>query len=1314
MEKFIQKNKFILTLLSLVICLSLAYGLTVKLDPEANAAVSKVSATNYSWSSIAQGAAQYLGTTASSSGNQGEGIATPDASTGFAGAMLGYMDPNDSDTNFSIAGINSGDTVSYSYNTLKKLNKFLKESSNSDAWSDSAMTYATFGYALTASGVDESYVVGQMSDDHRSLIGPVVLIVFLLCIAVPEFFKLVLTFLSVANPFRLFLGSDSILNSITPGISADANFDNKSSAITSTMSDALTTLQNTVTGLYNALYNLSFAAVIPIMIAIALFMWLVLRRPASSVFKNLIIRVVFIGLGVPLMLACYTAAIDSVKDFMINESTGTAVTVITSTFCDYGDFALGNFSTGLDYLRLPSGVTLKVNDENGTLSYDASSTSDRKLVQLINSTKGGFTVSTALSGDNTATGIAADDVKLVSSVSGTASEETVTAIINLLQSYTKGEYITAANLASKFNNVYVGTHAIEKQKIWNLSTNYRYYDPDFATDVTYNSAPDDQSTMTEQDVKNFAAQRFFDSSSIVSSSTCNPFFSSGTVGQGHSYDASSSSATHVGSNTVPFCRLAAYNFLSTQFSDTDLTVFSADATTSSQLQLAHYSVSIAGQGYMEVAYVFDAICIMACLMVLGYGYGFALLFACFKSLIQMFPKVLTGMIGSLKGIAGAVALTAALIIEIVGTCIVYALGSMFISIIYQVIEEPIATLLGSSALNLPGNAASLLTVAMSSVIMVTMTKKLLDYRKAIVVSVTEQATAFINKFVGTNVTAPNLESSMSAGDMASVGLGLAMVGASTPIGNKLADRTEGLTEKIADTAADKVASGSLAGSGRTGTYGEKYATADAADAAKKATSNDSHIATTSDSSGSLVMKSDNETSDYDDTPGMTDDEKAQAMVDSNTADFESSIGMTSTDTDTDTTSDLADHTDDLKNTTPQQRQKSKYADGSDMPESEESDDADSQNGSKKSKLTDNSETEIVGTKTKDVTGTEKDTTSDTEDDDKNRKLTVTDSQGNSQEVSIVNARTGKAYTQADKDAGENYQVIGKDGKSIYGNAVPDGMNSNTLYMENGQAKAMVMPGESGLGKEGNASGGGGVLRVDDTNTNQNVTQTVKQDVQTTSQSTAQQTIKQDTQATTQQTVHSDVNTSSSGSNVVSSTGTVNTVTEKATEVVRDSGSSSTGSANMAAPNVNVQVAAGDINQTGVSSTGQGSTPVVNVQASGTQAASSVINMTSDNSGNLGSTVINQAPDVIVANNSSMPQGSMSSGNSNATYVTQNVTQEVQNVANTKNTLNNSSYTMDQSVINQATSVSDGTRTSGSDRPRRGLGENLTGKGVLKR
>lgn len=1266
MNRFIQKNKFILILLTIVICLSCAYGLTAKLDPTVNAvATAKRSATDYSWATMSSAAAQYFGWTTSPDGDHGTGVHVPDSKTGFAGAFLGYLSGGEKESHYVIAAIES-DTVKYSYSTLNSLDQYMSDSENSLAWRDSAKIYAGFGYALTSCGIDEPVIVGQATDNKRNIIGPVVLIVFLLCMALPEFFKMVLTFLSVANPFKLFIGSGSVLESIVPTIAAGNGFDAQDTAMQTAMSNALNTLSDAVTGLYNQLYSLSFFAVIPIMIALALFSWLVLRKQFGSVFKNLGIRIVFIGFGVPLLLACYTAAIDSVHDFMIDTSLGTPISVVTSTFCDYGNWALGASNDVQSYLRLPQGVKLTVNQNSQTYTYDASrSTSDRRIVQLINGVADHDLRSSALLSSSPgldAKDIANDDKALVRSTRGSSSSTRVTAVINMLQRYTKGEYITAANFASKMNKSF-STNYEYYSKLFNQSNSWEDFVPNHAPDNKFSIADGERDVnISADDAKSFAENRLTTGDPFGNATLdvfrCGTPYSDFTVNTGDGiYIGSTMADTGGGSRNwgnFTLSKMAAYNLLSSTFSDTVITVYSSADASTNQVQLAHYAVSVAGQGYMELAYVFDACAIMCCLMVLGYGYGFALLFACFKGLIQIFPKVLTGMIGSIRGIAGTVALVAALIIEILGTCIMYSLGSMFIGGVYDLIEIPLATLLSSIA-DLPPQASALVTVVASAVIIIYLTKMLLKYRTAVVKSVSETATSFINKFMETNVVAPNLESNMSAGSLASIGLGMAMVGASTPAGSKLADRASDLTDKVANADADKVASAAMSGASLTGAHGEKYASA--ADAEKAKNEADMHEASSSlsasdtgghysngNSSGALA--------DGSESAVKTTDDVAADYVNDNGADFEKEIGYSSDSEGADNNSKLADKNKAGDNTDSDAEDEFRGYTG----KTQSNGSVEEWEGSKSSKnIADNSSESQTGS-----------------------KFVITDSDGHQQEVSIVNAKTGAAYTQADKDAGVNYDVVDSSGKSIYGN-LEGGMSANTIGMSGGQPTVMVAPGSGGT----NAYGGGGMYTVSQAPVpaveapaasgsagTQNVTQNVNQtNVTNTTANTSNMSTENMTQNMNTQQV-----SNVSGGNTGSSQGQ--------TTIVHDNAGSSP---------VNVNVA-------GAGASGPAQVHV-DLPGSGGSNAGGLAPVSSTVTEHVTNTVTNQTMESVIYSQGGQTGGSQSfpSGNQqNNTYVTSNTTvnQDVSN--NVHNNVNNQSNTTVNSSDNSSgVSLGSGSIRSGS-------------------
>ena len=460
----------------------------------------------------------------------------------------------------------------------------------------------------------------------------------------------------------------------------------------------------------------------------------------------------------------------------------------------------------------------------------------------------------------------------------------------------------------------------------------------------------------------------------------------------------------------------------------------------------------------------------------------------------------------------------------------------------------------------------------------------------------------------------------------------------------------------------------------TGEHGEKYANVADAEAAKA--ENDTH----SDVSAASGGHYDSNVSSISDTPSVkTSDDVASDYVEDNSADFEKSIGYSSSgEEDTSSSSGLADNSDNLKN----QSINGKVTGSDGTVEEYEDGRLVAKYDASGKKIVDNSTEEITGTNTTDVSSVKSDDSSSGNTAPAN-KMIMTDANGNQQEVSIVNAKTGAAYTQADKDAGVNYDVIGSDGKSIYGN-LNGGMSSNTIAMQNGQPTVMVGPGSGGASSFGgggtNSFGGGGVYTLSQAPAPE-VVREVSNPAQTGSGNTTQnvtQNVTNLNQGTTTQQSQTVVQTEASAGN---------------------SGS---------AP-INVNVAANNVTP---------ATPVMNMPAGGGSGATYVnVNapVSSDNGGSSApaptntvehetvQTVMQQTTESVVYQNNGGPVPSMSTGGNSQsnTFVTNNhntvnTQNSVNNQSNTSNNVNNNVNNQSNTMNNSGGSSSRGIFGSGSD------------------
>lgn len=229
--------------------------------------------------------------------------------------------------------------------------------------------------------------------------------------------------------------------------------------------------------------------------------------------------------------------------------------------------------------------------------------------------------------------------------------------------------------------------------------------------------------------------------------------------------------------------IAMYNYLNSSFEDNTILVTSSVNANSNSAKIQHYSVNLAGTGMMRVIFIINAMCSLLSLVILGYYYGVGLLASSFKALFKMLPAVFTGVIGSMRGIASTVIILLTVIVEILGTCLLYSLSASVMVAIYNFFEKPV--ILGLTRVLTPSGgvfsnyfAVPLFTIV-STVVTIFIISKLIEYRYAICRSLAENAAAIVNKFLETNVSAPDLSAPASsfagkAGNLALAAAGLAM------------------------------------------------------------------------------------------------------------------------------------------------------------------------------------------------------------------------------------------------------------------------------------------------------------------------------------------------------------------------------------------------------------------------------------------------------------------------------------------------------------------------------------------------------------
>ena len=814
--KAIQRNKGFLAILAFCALVISCIALTMTLQHDVSAAGSSA---NYSFPTMAEAATQYLNQV-NKPGDTYEGLEEiTSISFGFgrAGGLLGYEDSeiNDRESLFIITSTSSNNAVEYDYKALAQLKTTTRvdvqgsgiPSSVIDIISKRATAtfsqYAYFGTALNLLGFDSTNVNGT-NDSSRMIMGIIMIAAYVLSVGLDAFFQMIFSLLQLANPFKLFAGSSTNNTSVLSrffdnrvSTAADsANPDTTLAAVENAMDAALVEIADAFASIYDVLHSVSLGVILPITFAAAIFLWLVVRKGTGfwATWKGFFVKLVFVCIGVPLMSACYFTAIDLCSNLVGEKINGTKV--IASTFCDFESWVITS------NLRLPDGFTISIDTENCSLSSNTVSQT-RAMCAAINDESGAVDdgLLKTYGGRDASLSFAGYDSYFLNSESYTSTDgsnfdnfsKDFGNILTLLQKYARGDKISASAYEAYAKSNIKTTEAYIS--MCQLSSHWTYFVADEATEVSLQDVAGDVK-LTEDYVRNSAINRWdhaawvYDDWGTAANDT-NSVMNIWANDGGNSATTSGYKIffTRSGDNKYGLSTMSMYNYLSTDFRPNKMIVYSALNVANDQVKVEHYAVNLVGSGLMQVIYFLDALVLLGCMSVIGYGYGFAMLIGNLKSIFKFLPSIFTGMLGFMRGIASCFALTAALICEVIITMLLYSVACDAIGLAYNAIEIPLATLLSETTGKFSTsftNAAEIITPLMGVIsifVIISITKKLLEWRHAVVQSTVDGCTAVINKFLGTSISSPDLDSKPGTlagkiGNAASIATGLAMASGS--------------------------------------------------------------------------------------------------------------------------------------------------------------------------------------------------------------------------------------------------------------------------------------------------------------------------------------------------------------------------------------------------------------------------------------------------------------------------------------------------------------------------------------------------------
>lgn len=294
---------------------------------------------NYSLYQLASNASSYFSEKNSPSNDDGmhENWKPVTSSPASGGSMLGYTDPE-----FSLGNIVgwffaevSGSSQTVTYKTLAA-----KDDKGKAKYSG-MLDYAHFGAANADLGLDtmSSGIGGQIV----SVIGGSVIWVFYaLALAVGTLFYVIIQFLKLINPFTWFYQAVSAVNpTFADGMTGG-----------DTGGGALAGLQDWISGWYGLLVDISWQALVPVFIGVLLIGLVMFKKmDRGSAIKKLIVRVVFIGVGLPLVGSMYTGVLGKFDNSVLGQHAG-PTRVVLSTYVDFEAWMMN------DRLGIPDQATV--------------------------------------------------------------------------------------------------------------------------------------------------------------------------------------------------------------------------------------------------------------------------------------------------------------------------------------------------------------------------------------------------------------------------------------------------------------------------------------------------------------------------------------------------------------------------------------------------------------------------------------------------------------------------------------------------------------------------------------------------------------------------------------------------------------------------------------------------------------------------------------------------------------------------------------------------------------------------------------------
>lgn len=437
--------------------------------------------------------------------------------------------------------------------------------------------------------------------------------------------------------------------------------------------------------------NFAWTIIIPGSVGLFIFYCFLTKRDKMYELKKLLWRIAIITFCIPVIGSIYTTSLDWLDENLDSDHGTPAVKIIASMFLDFENWA----KNGELSLSGAGGVSIRnITEDDREIVLDSNIASLRDTVLGINKKSSGDVLNGITAGDSSDTenwneSLAPDN----------GSDATMTTSLyvrNLLSRYMSGDKYTPSDYYSDWKSG-------------------KTYVRDTKTTI------DDTNDLLDWTSGNAAKYLKRDAAGIW-----------------HKADG-------LGWQ-VGFSPMSIYNYLSTDFTDTNITVYSNERATSGLVRKFHYSVNLVGSGLTAVVSYLNAAVMLSCLIALAVCYGAGIIIASIKRTFRAIISMPLAVLGSLRYGAKLIGNVLMMLVEVVVSLFMYSIAVSLLYGVMNMIDGLFVSTIGAIGV-LPATSVMLVEYIVSCILYVGILVMLLRFRKKAVRGVDEMVADVINRLV---------------------------------------------------------------------------------------------------------------------------------------------------------------------------------------------------------------------------------------------------------------------------------------------------------------------------------------------------------------------------------------------------------------------------------------------------------------------------------------------------------------------------------------------------------------------------------------